>query len=177
MTFSRLPLIFSLVLSVSCAKSKDDTAAGADQPEWLFVVHADQATLSDDVISLTDVAPQVIAFTDRPDRLFGTITMEDLAAAWTEGADSFADDPPNAILNGVITDDNGATTQCAIEVELMAAPAAGEGEQWSWPVVELGRFDGCPVGEDVTLNSASLFVDVLVSGCVCADGCPWFFCN
>jgi hypothetical protein len=38
-------------------------------------------------------------FSDRPHRLTGHITTEDFVASWDEGDDSFAADPPNALLS------------------------------------------------------------------------------
>ena len=123
-------LLLPLTLATSCALQ-----SGSGDASWLFVVHAAETTLTGDTLALSEVSPQVIAFTDRPARKFGSISMADLAKAWAEGSDSFASDPPNAILNGTYTDEDGTKRQCSIEVELMAArypgrPADGRG-RWS----------------------------------------------
>ena len=114
--------------------------------------------------------PEVVAFTDRPAREFGSISMTDLAKAWAEGSDSFASDPPNAILNGTYTDEDGTKRQCSIEVELMAAPVSGSPSGWTWKVVERARWDGCPApGAPVMFTAASLFIDPFPLGSDIAD--------
>ena len=149
-------LLLPLTLATSCA-----TLSGSgDAASWLFVVNAAEATLTGDTLALSEVSPQVIAFTDRPARKFGSISMADLAKAWAEGSDSFASDPPNAILNGTYTDEDGTKRQCSIEVELMAAPVSGSPSGWTWKVVERARWDGCPApGAPVVFTDANVFVD------------------
>lgn len=158
-------LLFPLTLAMSCApQSGSDDAAS-----WLFVVNAAEATLTGDTLALSEVSPQVIAFTDRPARKFGSISMEDLAKAWAEGSDSFASDPPNAILNGAYTDEDGTKRQCSIEVELMAAPVSGSPSGWTWKVVERARWDGCPApGAPVVFTVPNLVVDPFQSQLDCS---------
>ena len=159
-------VLFATTLLAACGDTADtpaDTPAETtdEGAEWLFVVDAEGATLSDTTLTLTGVNPEVIAFTDRPERQSATLSMEDLAAAWAEGADSFADDPPNAILGGTYTDDEGNETHCSIEVELMAAPTAANEADWDWEVLELARWEGCPEANVgfVELSRASVFID------------------
>ena len=148
-------LLLPLTLATSCALQ-----SGSGDASWLFVVNAAEATLTGDTLALSEVSPQVIAFTDRPARKFGSISMADLAKAWAEGSDSFASDPPNAILNGTYTDEDGTKRQCSIEVELMAAPVSGSPSGWTWKVVERARWDGCPApGAPVVFTDASMFID------------------
>jgi hypothetical protein len=148
-------LLLPLTLATSCALQ-----SGSGDASWLFVVNAAEATLTGDTLALSEVSPQVIAFTDRPARKFGSISMADLAKAWAEGSDSFASDPPNAILNGTYTDEDGTKRQCSIEVELMAAPVSGSPSGWTWKVVERARWDGCPApGAPVSLRGVSVFID------------------
>jgi hypothetical protein len=148
--------IFILLLGLGLTACGDN----ATEPSWMFVVNADEAALSNDTLTLAGVSPQVIAFTDRPDRLFGSVSMEELADVWAQGADSFEDDPPNAIVDGTTTDADGTTTQCAVEVELVAAPVPGELEEWTWEVLELARFEGCPeVGAPIDMQAVSVFID------------------
>jgi hypothetical protein len=86
--------------------------------------------------------------------------MADLAKAWAEGSDSFASDPPNAILNGTYRDEDGTKRQCSIEVELMAAPVSGSPSGWTWKVVERARWDGCPApGAPVAFTAVTLLID------------------
>ena len=156
MSYSRLLWTLSIPFMMSCAA--EEAPSSEEAPSWLFVVNAEEAALSGDILALTGVSPDVIAFTDRPDRGYGSLSMEELAAAWSEGSDSFADDPPNAIIDGTYTNDDGTTSRCSIDVELMAPPVAGEEGEWNWATVELYRWEGCPEG-DVTLSETALFLD------------------
>jgi hypothetical protein len=159
MTCSRFPLILSVVLSVSCTISKDDTADGQDQSSWFFLVNAEEATLSGDTLAFTGVSPEVFAFTDRPDPLFGTTSMEELSLAWSEGSDSFGDDPLNAIVRGTYTAEDGTTSRCSIDVELMAPPVAGEEGKWTWATVEPYSQEGCPEDVVFSLSTPSVLID------------------
>ena len=154
------PLRWLLLLPLTLATSCATLSGSGDAASWLFVVNAAEATLTGDTLALSEVSPQVIAFTDRPAHKFGSISMADLAKAWAEGSDSFASDPPNAILNGTYTDEDGTKRQCSIEVELMAAPVSGSPSGWTWKVVERARWDGCPApGAPVVFTDASMFID------------------
>ena len=75
----------------------------SDPASLLFVVAASSATvaktedghtLSFELSALTSS----IAFTDRPQRRAFDLTIPTLATLWGEGDNSFADDPPNAVL-------------------------------------------------------------------------------
>jgi hypothetical protein len=148
-------LVLPLTLARSCALQ-----SGSGDASWLFVVNAVEATLTGDTLVFAGGSPQVIAFTDRPARKFGSISMADLAKAWAEGSDSFASDPPNAIFNGTYTNEGGIKSQCSIEVELMAAPSSGSPSGWTWKVVEAARWDGCPEpGTPLKIAPASFFID------------------
>ena len=144
-------VMLTIPLAVGCAPA----------PTWLFVVDADQASLTSDSLLLTGVLPQVIAFTDRPDRLFGTTTMEDLADAWTEGSDSFEDDPPNAVVDGTYTAEDGSTSRCIVEVVLLGPPGAEDAGAWTWETVELYRWEGCPEDTGLNVMDVGLFIDDL----------------
>lgn len=184
MTCSRFPLILSVVLSVSCNTSDGGGTAPAPAAEsaksWLFTVHSAEATLSDGRLSLTGVSPQVIAFTDRPHREFDTTSMEGLVDNWAEGSDSFADDPPNAIVDGTYTHDDGTTSQCSIEVELMSAPEPGADGEWTWSAIELTRWEGCPdaAQDTVALVPSTIFIDSFsASEPTCPSGFSTWVCD
>jgi hypothetical protein len=155
--------LLTLVLALACAcdasHPEGEASSEGETPSWLFVVNADQATLTSDSLLLSGVASTVIAFTDRPDRGFATITMEKLAALWTEGSDSFEEDPPNAAVDGTITDEDGSTSRCTVEVELRAVPVAAEAGEWIWHTVELNRWPGCPQEAELVMEGPSILID------------------
>ncbi len=45
------------------------------------------------------MAPDTLYFSDRPDRIVGRMTTKKCVANWATGDDSFAQDPPNAVLS------------------------------------------------------------------------------
>lgn len=94
----------------------DDPAADAAAPSWLFSQTAGAGTFVDDgdgsgTLTLTDVAPGVTGFTDRPDRDTVVISVETLVEAWPT---LFADSAPNAVL--VEHDPAGDTDSFVLEL-------------------------------------------------------------
>ena len=69
--------------------------------EEMFVQLAKGATVSDGEMTLVGASPSTLYFSDRPERVVGHMTTEQFVAEWNEGADSFASDPPNAVLSFV----------------------------------------------------------------------------
>lgn len=67
--------------------------------EALFVQSAHGMTYQDGTLTLKGIAPTIILFSDRPDRVTGHIPSEEFFDSWGEGDDSFASDPPNAVLS------------------------------------------------------------------------------
>lgn len=89
------------------------TPAIAQEETILLVELAQSATISDGVLTLHGVDDTVLWFSDRPIRDTGEVALATLIEAWGEGEDSFADDPPNAVLTGM-----GDEEEVAIVVEL-----------------------------------------------------------
>ena len=50
-------------------------------------------------LRLKDVVPQVLYFSDRPQRVAGHVDMAGYLEEWTKGKDNFGEDPPNATLS------------------------------------------------------------------------------
>jgi hypothetical protein len=51
------------------------------------------------ILTLKDVSPVMIWFTDRPQHLAGHEMVQDFVGNWGQGKDSFAVNPPNATLS------------------------------------------------------------------------------
>jgi hypothetical protein len=64
----------------------------------LFVQTAHAAESSDGRIVLKRVTPSTIYFSDRPQRVVGHLETSEFIGFWDEGDNSFAEDPPNAVL-------------------------------------------------------------------------------
>jgi len=65
----------------------------------LFVQTAHGAEHTDGRLVLRNVAPSTLFFSDRPQRIVGHLSTEEFVESWGEGEDSFAEDPPNAVLS------------------------------------------------------------------------------
>lgn len=76
-----------------------ETQASKDQVEYLFVQHSHAVTTRGNRITLHGVSPVTLYFSDRPDRIAGHGTTEEMVRTWSEGEDSFAKSPPNATLS------------------------------------------------------------------------------
>lgn len=71
----------------------------------LIVMNAAGATLADNKLTLTGVAPNAIIFADRPTRAAGHALTVHLLEEWGGAADaSFAKDPPNATVSAFSKD-------------------------------------------------------------------------
>ena len=75
------------------------SAPETQEVEYLFVQGAASGTLADGVLTMAQVNPSTVYFSDRPERLAGHLTTEEFVANWGEGDDSFASNPPNATLS------------------------------------------------------------------------------
>jgi len=65
---------------------------------FLFVQNTESGSFKDGRLTFDGHAP-VIFFADRPYRVSGHTTLAHFIDTWMEGADSFAQDPPNAVLS------------------------------------------------------------------------------
>jgi hypothetical protein len=66
--------------------------------EDMFVQTAQGARSDGDTLTLIGLTPHTIYFSDRPQRMVGHITTKRFLEWWSDGDDSFAADPPNAVL-------------------------------------------------------------------------------
>ena len=106
--------------TVTCAEGVATEASGTQAPSYLFVQNGSGGTLSETILTLTDVSSKTGWFTDRPYRDSGQIRTEDFVLAWGDGGDSFADDPPNAEFSCEVDDET-----VNYVVELMAPSLEG----------------------------------------------------
>ena len=67
--------------------------------ESMFVQTAQGARCGEGILTLKGVTPSTLYFSDRPQRVVGHMATTDFVALWGEGANSFASDPPNAVLS------------------------------------------------------------------------------
>jgi hypothetical protein len=80
---------------LAVAQSKGQSKA----PEFLFVQTAKNIAYKDGVLTLQEVSPVTVFFSDRPQRIVGNVRNDLFLKKWTEGSNSFKSDPPNAVLS------------------------------------------------------------------------------
>ena len=65
----------------------------------MFVQTARAITSDGTTLTLKDVTPSTLYFSDRPKRVVGHMTTVDFVDLWAEGDNNFEEDPPNAVLS------------------------------------------------------------------------------
>ncbi len=67
---------------------------------YLFVISGTSGSLDGDTLTLNGV-PNVLYFSDRPNRIAGHMSVSEFIEMWDKGGryDSFKEDPPNATLS------------------------------------------------------------------------------
>jgi hypothetical protein len=70
-----------------------------EEIESLFVQTAGGLTTTDSTITLKTLSPSTLYFADRPQREVGHMSAEHFVDVWNQGENSFADDPPNAVVS------------------------------------------------------------------------------
>jgi hypothetical protein len=106
-------------------------------------------------IVLRGVAPSTLYFSDRPQRVVGHIGTSEFIALWGEGDDSFAEDPPNAVLAFA---SRGGVTPTDVVVELRDPALDGDDLSYAANVLDgdlPSRAEGCtlfidPFGRPLT---------------------------
>ena len=69
--------------------------------ESMFVQTARGIVSDGATLTLRDVTPSTLFFSDRPQRVVGHMTTAEFVELWGEGDNSFEADPPNAVLSFV----------------------------------------------------------------------------
>jgi hypothetical protein len=151
MNVFRVTTMACFIATIICAQNP---VLEPSEMSLLFVQNAQGVTYDSDthLLTLKDVSPVVNFFSDRPYRVAGHVLVPAFIQVWNEGADSFAEDPPNASLSVF----DGTTVHSSI-VEL-ADPQFKDG-QLTYRVVQV--LDGDLIASGGT---CSLFIDGLLSG-------------
>jgi hypothetical protein len=84
---------------MSTDKESQDQNAQSDEFEALYAQTAAGMAYENGRLTLKGIAPTTLYFSDRPNRITGHITTEEFFGTWGDGDDSFASDPPNAVLS------------------------------------------------------------------------------
>lgn len=73
--------------------------------EALYVQSALSVTRDNGSFTLHGLAPSTLMFSDRPERIVGHLTAAQFIDGWGDGDNSFAVDPPNAVLSFLASGD------------------------------------------------------------------------
>ncbi len=73
--------------------------------EEMFVQVATGVSAGDAELVLHGVSPSTLYFSDRPQRVVGHLTTQQFVAQWGDGDNSFASDPPNAVVSTFSNDE------------------------------------------------------------------------
>jgi len=139
-------LIGPLALAAEVKKSTDkEEAIIAD---WLFVQNAKSMTYADGKLTMKDVDPVTVMFTDRPVRAAEHMKTEQFIPFWSEGKNSFLKDPPNAALSFV-------DSEKMEDVVVTLHDPVLEGENLSY------RVDVLEGELPASAGNVSLFIDVI----------------
>ena len=129
--------------TVSCAEGVSIEAGGETAASRLYVQDATRGTLTETTLVLSGIDESTPWFTDRPYREAGQITTAEFVALFSEeGANSFAEDPPNAdftcevegeVVNQVVTLTDPVLDEATDTLTYTAAlvPSAGDDDSFS----------------------------------------------
>jgi len=128
----------------------ETTARTTKQADFLFVQTARGMSFdkASGKLTLHDVSPITLFFSDRPDRIAGNMKTTAFVPFWSTGKDSFLSDPPNADISVL----EGASLRQVV-VELQAPALSGNDLSYTVKVLK-GEMPG--KGADV-----SVFIDVV----------------
>jgi hypothetical protein len=83
----------------------DDIEKQLEDIEAMFVQVARNMTTEGDKVTFHGLAPATLFFSDRPQRVVGHLSAQQFVAEWGKGENSFAVDPPNAVISFLEADD------------------------------------------------------------------------
>jgi hypothetical protein len=96
-------LLAPVALTMKAAMASDgQESKGGEAPkmaDFLFVQNSRGITYADGKLTLKEVNPVTVMFSDRPERVAGHMATARFVPFWGEGKDSFLKDPPNATLS------------------------------------------------------------------------------
>ena len=95
-----LAVLFTCVTSLVFAEQAIDDST---KPRYMLVLSATSGSIEGDILTLNGV-PNVLYFTDRPQRITGHMSLNDFVEIWSIGEDNFNSDPPNAALSMLTKD-------------------------------------------------------------------------
>jgi hypothetical protein len=140
------PLVAACASPGADDAQSDDPGTNADgAASVLFVQTCSSGTYDGKTLTLNGVGP-TLYFSDRPERIEGHLRTSRVIANWAEGENSFASDPPNAVLSAF---GNGNVANVTVE---LSEPRLTDGNL----TYDVKVLDGSVPGR---FAEASLFID------------------
>jgi hypothetical protein len=96
----RVAIVLMTAITVLALYPAARLAIAQTKPSFLFVQSAKKIDYKDGVMTLYDVPKQTMFFTDRPNRVVGSLPTDKFVARWTSDTSpgGFASNPPNAAV-------------------------------------------------------------------------------
>ena len=91
-------LAVATLFTATDSEAQSEPVADEAEVSWLYVVNATGGSFDGKTITLHDVPPALM-FSDRPNRIYGHMTLSELLPMVKDGPDSFVVNPPNAVLS------------------------------------------------------------------------------
>ena len=95
----------SILVAVNSLHSvyAQENITDVEEPKFFAIQHAQSGSISEInettySLELNDVSDKTILFSDRPDRIITSVSTFDFIGNWNLGENSFAIEPPNAVL-------------------------------------------------------------------------------
>lgn len=126
----------------------EETRVPGEEIEEMYVQTAGAVGFSDSTLTLQGISPAVLFFADRPDREVGHVSWDEFVSEWGEGENSFAADPPNAVLTFL---EPGDEVPEDVTMIIRDPELAGDAVSYSVDVL-----DGTP---PTSAGPCSLFID------------------
>jgi hypothetical protein len=104
--------IFAAALAITAAAPT--LATNQQAPRFLYVQNAGSMTLSEGTLTLTNVAPTTLFFSDRPRRIAGQMRTQAFIKHWDKGVNSFKASPSNATV--AVFADAANITEAIVEI-------------------------------------------------------------
>ena len=142
---------FSLIVAALIALCGQTAIAQEKSVQYLFVQNAHAMSSKGDKLTLHGIGPTTLYFSDRPDRIAGHGTTDELVRTWSAGEDSFAANPPNATLS-ILGDGAGDFEDVVVE---LSEPVLS-GSELTYTVKVIG--DGTLPASG---GPSSLFIDII----------------
>jgi hypothetical protein len=91
-------LLGLMALASSATADMTETIARHEKDtSWLFISSANGLSFDGTTVTLSEVSPHIVMFSDRPRRVAEAVPVQAFVDGWTKGGDeSFQKDPPNA---------------------------------------------------------------------------------